>query len=105
MKRCALLIMLAGIAAAQSGVWVTPEAEAVRICQKLVGERLKAPASAKFAPEKDTSVTGPSDYGSYTVVSYVDSQNGFGAMLRTRFSCEIRKDSRGLWSLVGVSLK
>ena len=53
-------------------------------CQDLVLETLKAPASAKFSNwniEKEGSST-------FLVSGSVDSQNGFGALLRSNFVCE-----------------
>lgn len=47
-------------------------------CQKLVKARLKSPASAKFASMGDSEIM-PTNDTDYTIKSYVDSQNGFGA--------------------------
>jgi hypothetical protein len=48
-------------------------------------EKLKAPSTAKFASITDSEVINKN--GLYYVKAYVDSQNGFGAMLRTAFIC------------------
>jgi hypothetical protein len=63
------------------------ETNAFVMCKDFVKDRLKAPASADF-PWLDRQVTkrGP---GRFTVVSYVDAQNAFGAKIRTHYSCTV----------------
>jgi hypothetical protein len=58
-------------------------------CKKAVLHRLKAPGSADFQGMLD-DVPDPTKQadGSYLWRSWVDSQNSFGAKLRTRFMCE-----------------
>lgn len=56
------------------------------MASNFVKERLKAPASAKFPYTNAAGVSiTPLGDCRFTVVSYVDSQNGFGAMIRSRF--------------------
>lgn len=55
--------------------------------QVSVKNSLKSPSTAEF-PFGGYSVV-KMDENVYVVNSYVDSQNGFGAMLRTRYSCKI----------------
>ena len=64
--------------------------EAYIYTEDFVKKRLKSPSSAIFpdAKARDESVLYLGD-GKYKIKSYVDSQNSFGAMLRTKFSCEI----------------
>lgn len=57
--------------------------------QQLVESRLKAPRTAKFpwgVSDDAVTYTGGTDY---IVSAYVDSQNGFGAMIRTTFACNV----------------
>jgi hypothetical protein len=56
-----------------------------------VKERLKSPSSAKFPNHSEQLRHTVNDEGScsYEIVSWVDSQNSFGAMLRQRFKCTI----------------
>lgn len=58
-------------------------------CQLHVEDMLKSPASAKFPSSLDTNIH---DMGNNTfeIRSYVDSQNSFGAMIRTNFFCKIQ---------------
>ena len=55
--------------------------------QVYIETKLKSPGSAKF----DSSIDGviQTNDTTFTVISYVDSQNGYGALLRTHYSCKI----------------
>lgn len=55
--------------------------EAVAQCEGFADKRLKSPATAEY--ELNASETG----GSWTVVGTVDSQNGFGALVRSDVTC------------------
>lgn len=60
--------------------------QAYYMSQKFVKTRLASPASAKFPPAFDDEViTSYKGACKHTVAAYVDSQNAFGAMLRTRY--------------------
>jgi hypothetical protein len=60
--------------------------DAFFVCQEFVTERLKAPATADFAPRHESAISSSSGDG-YEIESYVDSQNGYGAQIRTRYTC------------------
>lgn len=53
---------------------------AFAVSQGFVESTLKAPSTAKFSSQRDVADLGE---GRYRVRSYVDSQNGFGAMIRS----------------------
>jgi hypothetical protein len=58
---------------------------ALVVCQDRVSEQLRAPATADFASVAESSI---SQSGSkWTIRSYVDAQNGFGAQIRTSWTC------------------
>lgn len=62
----------------------TSEKSAIQIkCQEALKSVLKAPSTAKFAGVGDWKIWKES--GQTIVQSYVDSQNGFGAMIRSEF--------------------
>lgn len=68
-------------------------ASQVQKCAKdYITNNLKAPSTAKFP--WDLKTTYDVKMGKYSVLSYVDSQNGFGAMIRTNFLCEITVDQQ-----------
>jgi len=56
-------------------------------CKELIKRRLKAPSTADFPWSADSTQR---EGQTYVVFSYVDSQNGFGAMLRSQWQCKIR---------------
>jgi hypothetical protein len=61
--------------------------EVAKLCRRTVEDNLKAPRSAKHADLTDESeMTSP---GGCILMyrSWVDSQNSFGAMLRTKYTC------------------
>ena len=70
-------------------ILLNKELEVKRLCESIVKDNLRAPSTAKFAG----FFSGGWDYrynsasGTATFTSYVDSQNGFGAMLRSQFGC------------------
>lgn len=56
---------------------------------------LKAPATAKF-PDLDEMVVNGSN-GHYSVSGFVDSQNSYGASVRSNYTYNVEKDSYGKW--------
>lgn len=70
-------------------------------CREYVSARLKAPASADFSGGVSRAV---SDF-EFVVSGEVDSQNGFGAMLRSRYTCSVRLDVfDSTWALLDLSI-
>lgn len=59
--------------------------EAKSICETFVKKQLKAPATAKFSEESAAKVSDVE----YTAGGSVDSQNSFGALLRSTFACDL----------------
>lgn len=57
--------------------------EAKTACENQVKDRLKSPSTAKF----NSDVTG---VGPFTVTGTVDSENSFGATLRSSFQCTVK---------------
>jgi len=87
----------------------TVDAErAWRYCQDAVRARLKAPSTARFPGREAVDglvVKGSDGTVAYQVVSYVDAQNSFGAMIRTQFECVARKLPDGRWEVSSVSFR
>ena len=65
--------------------------------QQFVKSHLKCPSTAKFPWAGATAIKYEGE-GMYKVTSYVDSQNSFGAMIRTPFFC-IVSEVNGEWVL------
>lgn len=76
--------------------------EAWVMAQDFVKQNLKSPSTASFgslfsdyqSPDDTVSVLGN---GKYRVRGWVDSQNSFGAMLRTRFTCDLEYLGNDRW--------
>lgn len=59
-------------------------------CQNFVKQNLKAPTTAQFPGANAEGVgTVLQDNGRWGVIGYVDSQNSFGAMIRSDYVCEL----------------
>lgn len=73
-------------------------------CKKAVLSILKAPGSAKFPKFSDASYSAPG--GIYFIQGEVDSQNSYGALLRSPFSCTtvFEGNTKGgiLWTLADL---
>lgn len=69
--------------------------EAVLMCEKRVEDLLKAPTTAEF----NLQATGSNPF---TVRGTVDSENGFGAMIRSQVQCTV--EIEGEQGLVTVDL-
>lgn len=69
--------------------------------QNFVKQRLKSPSSANFPYVNDRGVDVFADGTcGFSVSAYVDSQNGFGAMIRSSYQAKIFYDRKTkLWSL------
>jgi hypothetical protein len=63
---------------------------AYNYAEDFVKQRLKSPSTAEFPGlfEKADHITELGN-DEYRINSWVDSQNGFGAMIRSKFSCKI----------------
>ncbi len=62
--------------------------EIMKVVKPAVCAQLKAPASAQF-PVDMISIVGDDDRG-YHIEGYVDSQNGYGAMIRNDFTADVK---------------
>lgn len=74
------------------------KATASVMAEEFVKNSLKSPSSAKFQWYDENQVEDLGD-GKYKVTSYVDSQNSFGAMLRTNYVCTVKYIGNDKWSL------
>lgn len=70
-------------------------------CQYVAKNSLKSPATAKFAGYGETAAQHRGG-GEYEVISHVDSQNEFGALIRTKYYCHVQFDGKGSWDLVDL---
>ena len=61
--------------------------EIMKVVKPAICSQLKSPASAQF-PVDTISIVGDDERG-YRVSGFVDSQNGYGAMIRNDFTAEV----------------
>lgn len=62
---------------------------AYELIKNNVKENLKSPSTAKFPSKKEVKITKNKD--TYIIRGYVDSQNSFGATVRTKYFAEIQQ--------------
>lgn len=86
----------------ERNAWKTRDSKvsAYIMCEDWIEQRLKTPATAEF----QGVLSGRYDRviqtnQRYSIRSYVDSQNGFGAMIRSDFHCVTTQTSDGEWEL------
>lgn len=82
------------------------EADTLMACimaQDFVKSKLKAPSTAEFQMCYKATTTYQGSQNYYTT-GYVDSQNGFGAMLRTEYTVKIVDNQDGYWSLKDIDV-
>lgn len=75
---------------------------AIAVCEDFVSNGLTSPGSAEFQSADDANVSTSGDR--YTYRAYVDSQNGFGALLRTEFECEVEHTTDDRYQLIRLDL-
>lgn len=75
--------------------------DAYRACERAVEASLRAPATADFSGVSGSEISDQGG-GLWDVVGYVDAENGFGANIRTDFTCTVR-DTGDNWELVALT--
>lgn len=103
MRRIAVLVATVALLGACAEDDSDPRANAFYVCAEFVERRLKSPASADFPNYFSAPSMVSGDAPTYTVRSYVDSENGFGANIRTRFTCTVT-DIGDEWRLDNINL-
>lgn len=73
--------------------------------ERAVKERLKAPATATFPDCFRQEVRATPDRGTVYVKGYVDSQNSFGAMLRSTFVVKLQRNGGGPWTVMAAAVE
>jgi hypothetical protein len=80
---------------------------AASACQDWVRVRLKAPRTAEFQELREAQIEWIPNEGTgvFKVTSYVDSQNGFGAMLRMPYTCTAMTTDDKNFNLASLDLR
>lgn len=76
------------------------ESRAKDACEESVANRLRAPSSAEFV----RSIATEGEDGVWTVSGTVDAQNGFGAMIRSFYTCKVENEELG-WYAYSVEIE
>ena len=76
-------------------------------CEDFVLDQLKSPASAKFPGlfdewPKIMPLFGDTTGHDWHVVSYVDAQNTYGALIRNFYTCQISYVGNDRWNLIDL---
>lgn len=99
----AAVLVGAGVGAVLNGGGAKPGSGggvmAERACKDYVKDRLKAPGTARFSAASHTG-TG----AAYTVRGLVDSENSFGASLRSTYTCTVVDQGSLGWHLQSIEL-
>jgi len=77
---------------------------AIAQCEAAVTQRLKAPSTADFSGFVDTEVRANPELTQVAVLGHVDSQNGFGAQIRSKYVCFLNGTRRN-WAVTKVELE
>jgi len=77
------------------------EWDAFFMSQTFVEKRLIAPSTAKFASLRQSQIT-KENKNTWIIQSYVDSQNNFGAMIRTHYRAKLTYVGDDMWRLLDV---
>lgn len=119
---CLVFLVLMGIAALVGGIRgpVAPVAgppkattppdpasqasvPAAVICKKAVTASLKSPSTADFPWSLGNSIRATGK-NTFRITSYVDSQNAFGATVRTNFTCDVTGSGGDTYRLKDLKL-
>lgn len=98
---CAVVAVLCSQSNKNTASQKPTEMDACYMAQQFVQENLRAPSTAKFPSCYDVSVTTLSAT-QYSISSYVDSENGFGAMLRTGYTAKVEYVGDDKWNLIDL---
>lgn len=108
------LLAIAGIVTAvvlgitTKGTYATSPRTATRsdacyMSQKFVTQNLKAPTTAEYPDWTEENCRATQNGNVWKVRSFVDSQNGFGAMIRSDYGVEMRYNPEaGNWTLQDI---
>jgi hypothetical protein len=88
-----------------SGPYVPDKADAYIAAKQFVERSLKAPSTADFASLSESLVSNTDGF-TWEVQGYVDSQNAFGAMIRTKYKAKVFVDRQTKeWGLLDLQIE
>jgi len=95
--------LLVGLALALTGCGnhEPDDYDAYAACQNWVEQQLRAPSTADFSGHGDSQIVETAN--GYDIKGYVDAENGFGAKIRTDWSCSVALVGDN-WELLDLSV-
>ncbi|MFE0142190.1 hypothetical protein [[Kitasatospora] papulosa] len=101
--------LLATLTACGSGDGKPLDESAAVMCEDFVKQRLKSPGTAEFPGVTDgdyakTTVLSDVKPWKYKVTGVVDSQNSFGATVRSNYTCTTSTKDDDTWTLDDIQL-
>jgi len=87
----------------EESAWKVRKSAAYTAAKIFVERRLVSPGSAKF-PWFDYNVVVIGER-EYQVNGYVDSQNKYGALLRSNYVCQVRDNGDETWSCLKLQIE
>ena len=106
---CAWFVLIGGIILIISmfmSEGYDPADEAVIRSWQFVRAGLKSPCTADFPYSGDHQLyTLEGKDNAWEVRGYVDSQNSFGAMIRSNFACQLEYTAEGNWILLDLKIE
>lgn len=84
---------------------VEKRTDAYVMSQQFLKKRLKSPSSADFPFDYDGLFTKYIGDSTFVIAAYVDSQNSFGAMLRTNYNATVKNTDGDNWKLIELKLE
>jgi hypothetical protein len=95
----------AGTGASYASTRAVDRSDACFMSQKFVKENLKAPTTAEFPDWTEDNCRVSQSAGVWIVTSFVDSQNGFGAMIRSDYVAQMSYNpTKDTWALTNLSI-
>ena len=91
-----MMMIIGGASDSPSGSSTEPEDYAIAVSWEYVKSGLKSPASADFGRIREHQIyTIEGKPNTWEVRGYVDSQNSYGAMIRSTYACQLEYVSGG----------
>jgi hypothetical protein len=97
---CLALVLFANMNGGNRSTSGADPISAFVMCKQFVTDRLKSPTTAVFPTYSlDGTRVDQLSAKQFRAVAFVDSQNGFGATIRTQYSCTVTNTGGNNWKL------
>lgn len=100
---CGTIIAVLWIIGTIMGPGEPDEIGAFVMSQQFVENALKSPSTADFCSYTEARVVDLGE-GRFRVTAWVDSENSFGATVRTKYVCHLKGEDSDTWTLEALEL-